>query len=97
MQYLVKFIYNDNTDLDVNIEKDKLQEFFACLDRKQIYWADKEESRGFWLDLKNIRYIQLIKPEEKINDAQRADTTSEVELPVEDGGDSSPEGDSESK
>lgn len=97
MKYLVNFIYNDSKELKINIEQSKLQEFFSCLDKKQIYWADESEATGFWLDLKNIRCIQLSKIEETQNEPKEETNPGESIIPFEDDEDSEAEGSSNSE
>ena len=95
MQYIVKFVYDDGKDLDVSIEAARLQDFFSCLDNKQVFWADKESKSGFWLDLKKVRFVQLTAKQEEVSEPKREDNPSESELLDENDGASDPKGDAQ--
>lgn len=58
--FTVKFIYNDDKDLTVNIEEENLREFFECLDKKQFYLHQNYEL-GFWTNIDTVRYIEIKK------------------------------------
>ena len=96
MQYLVKFMYDDGKNVDVALDEEQLQDFFRCLDAKQVYWADEERKFGMWLDLGKVRYVHLLKQEPADGKARNEgeDVPSDGELQDAPSGDSNPEGDS---
>ena len=63
----IKFVYTDGQDVDVNIEKEKVEELFKQLKEKEIYWTKDDKENGFWLNMENIRYIQFVGHDSKVS------------------------------
>lgn len=78
MIYSLKFVYHDNKDLVINIAAEKLQNFFASLNSKQMYFDDINQM-GFWTDLDKIRYVQAFQVEGAKNDQPQA---ASIDIPV---------------
>lgn len=84
MIFSLKFVYQDNKDLTINIAAEKMAAFFSALNQKQMYF-DETTNMGFWTDLDRIRYVQAfqIPQQGEANDqpqASRGDTC----VPIED-------------
>lgn len=65
--HTIKFVYTDGQDVDVNIEKEKVEELFKQLKEKEIYWTKDDKENGFWLNMENIRYIQFVGHDSKVS------------------------------
>lgn len=79
--YTLKFVYLDGKDVDINIEDEKVGDFFERLNKGEIYWNTEEQTNGFWLNLDKIRYIQFFAggEEVKFNFGPNADDPEDKE------------------
>lgn len=84
MIFSLKFVYQDNKDLTINIAAEKMAAFFSALNQKQMYF-DETTNMGFWTDLDRIRYVQAfqIPQQGEANDQSQA-PSSDIGIPVED-------------
>jgi len=73
----LKFTYFDEKELVINIEEDKIEKFFECLNKHEIY-HDEFHKTGFWTDVEKVRYIQSLIHEPKIEDK-----VEELKQPIE--------------
>jgi len=79
MEYNVKFVYKDGKDISISIADDTLNAFFETLNEGKIFWRNEDQKEGFWLDLKDIRYVQLFGNSEESNgETQDRDSAREV-------------------
>lgn len=57
MIYQLKFMYDDNKEVNVTMKEEELSKFYKCLSEKSMYF-DKDCNLGFWTDLDKVRYVQ---------------------------------------
>ena len=60
MFYTIKLTYNDGHVLDVNIPESEYESFMKSVKTLEVFW-DAKQVQGFWTNVGNIRYMQLIK------------------------------------
>lgn len=84
MIFSLKFVYQDNKDLTINIAAEKMAAFFSALNQKQMYF-DETTNIGFWTDLDKIRYVQAfqVSQQGEVNDQSQA-PSGDSGIPVED-------------
>jgi hypothetical protein len=79
MEYSIKFVYKDDKDISIKISDDTLDSFFETLNQGKIFWTNEDQEQGFWLDLKEIRYVELFGKKEVSNGkAQDRNSSREV-------------------
>jgi len=79
--YRATLIFNDNQQLNVDMNEEDLEKFSDNISNYKIFW-DKEQNHGFWTDIKNIRYISFNKQDKAKNELPRqADSKNKAEAP----------------
>lgn len=73
MIYITKITYKDNVTLNLTGDEEDCKSLFQALSSQKIFWS-KEGKNGFWTNLSDIRYIHILKEEEKVEE----NSTSEV-------------------
>ena len=61
----IKIVYNDSESVDIDIDTDELNDLHTCLVSGKIYW-NKKNHMGFWAPMKEIRYAQFFRINDKI-------------------------------
>ncbi len=57
-QYVAQFVYKDSQNVAVCVKYNELKDLFQRLKEGEFYIA-KNGLNGFWLDLKEVRYIEI--------------------------------------
>ncbi len=83
--YKITFTYNDAKEININMTLDKLASFFEKMNEKKIFWSDEEDEldNGFWTNLDNVRFIQLVGVKGKEDEPKDNDTSSDGEVSPE--------------
>jgi hypothetical protein len=75
MDFVIKFVFMDGKDLNMEMTADAMDGFFSSLSQKQVFW-NQEATRGFWLDLDKIRYVHFFakpQPPQVSGDEQKSE------------------------
>jgi len=67
MIYITKITYKDNVTLNLTGDEEDCKSLFQALSAQKIFWS-KEGNNGFWTNLSDIRYIHILKEEEKVEE-----------------------------
>lgn len=61
---LANIIFKDNTSISLDIDREKLTEFFECVDNGEYFFTD-DVGKGIWLPKCSIKYVWLEEQEKK--------------------------------